>query len=423
MKNQEKLSRVIDHFERHLSNRNDARPTTGMVGQRCLGFVQDSNGNLIRIIPEIKGEECVGPGSYNPEKPTSFKKSVKISSNSKRTNFIQNDNFKVGPQSYNNAYPTSKKYKHEMRTHDIGKPIEPFKAGNLEHKPWIKKSLSPIPRNRFPTTVFKENKPSPFFASKQKREIFACEPDETELKYIPYDLPAPKDSPYFDFKNQVPRYYDDPNQNPSPCTYTLPDTFGKQSPAFDLSPSWVDINIKKVDKKSKNKKNDSENPNNGNNEGKQISDEEFFSTKLNTPGPGYYETSEKKKVLKSKSPVFANKIPRYRDFEYDDDKPNSCTYNIDRGDKNDKIPMVFKRNTNRPMTSWDRNSLDNPPGPGKYDPYDSKLNRAIKIKENKKASYVQSQDDHQYAFSTPHSSLIKRTYNTRYYHVNKYLVK
>mgnify|MGYP001106879964 CR=1 FL=1 len=87
MKNQEKLSKVIDYYERNLSNTNDSRPTTGMVGQRCLGFIPDSNGNLIRIIPEIKGEECLGPGSYNPEKPNTFKKSVKISSNSKRTDF------------------------------------------------------------------------------------------------------------------------------------------------------------------------------------------------------------------------------------------------------------------------------------------------------------------------------------------------
>ena len=80
MKNSEKLSKVIDHYERHLANPNDTRPTTGMVGQRCLGFIPDSNGNLVRIVPEIKGEECLGPGSYNPEKPSTFKKSIKISS-------------------------------------------------------------------------------------------------------------------------------------------------------------------------------------------------------------------------------------------------------------------------------------------------------------------------------------------------------
>lgn len=418
MKNHGKLSKVIDHYERHLSNPNDTRPTTGMVGQRCLGFIPDSNGNLIRIVPEIKGEECVGPGSYNPEKPSTFKKSVKISSNSKRTNFIQSKNYKVGPQSYNNTYLGSKKYPHEMRTHDIKKQVEPFKAGNLEHKPWIEKSSSPMPRNRFPATKFKENPPSHFFASKQKREIFTCEPDNTELKYIPYDFPAPKDSPYFDFKNQVPRYSEDQNQNPSPCTYTLPDTFGQQSPAFDLSPSWIDINAKQKDKKNKSKEMTNDTTTSKN---EQISDEEFFSSKLNTPGPGYYDTSEKKKSL-PKSPAFANRIPRTKDFEYDDN-PSSCTYNIDINNKNDKIPMIFKKNPKRPLTSWDRNSVDDPPGPGKYDPYGHNSNHSVKIKENKKASYVQSQDDHYYAFSTPHSSLIKRTFNTRYYHVNKYLVK
>lgn len=309
-----------------------------------------------------------------------------------------------------------------MRTHDIVKQTEPLKSGNLEHKPWIQKSSSPIPRNRFPATHFKEQNPSHFFASKQKREIFVCEPDNTELKYIPYELPAPKDSPYFDFKNQVPRYAEDPNQNPSPCTYTLPDTFGQQSPAFDLSPSWVDVNAKKKEKDNSKKSSKTNNNNDNKNDNSQISDEEFFSSKLNTPGPGYYDTSEKKKDL-PKSPAFANRIPRYRDFEYDDSNPNSCTYNIDRGDKNDKIPMVFKKNIKRPLTSWDRNSVDDPPGPGKYDPYSTNSNHSVKIKEKKKASYVPSQDDHYYAFSTPHSSLIKRTFNTRYYHVNKYLVK
>ena len=64
-----KLKAAVDYYEQKLGKNFDRRPTSGMVGQRCLGFVEDSNGNFIRIVPEMKTEDDIGPGSYNPEKP------------------------------------------------------------------------------------------------------------------------------------------------------------------------------------------------------------------------------------------------------------------------------------------------------------------------------------------------------------------
>ena len=72
MEKQNKLSNIIDYYEKRLEDSTDNRPTTGMIGQHCLGFVQDSNGKLIRIIPEIKGEEDVSMFDVKNtrEKPT-----------------------------------------------------------------------------------------------------------------------------------------------------------------------------------------------------------------------------------------------------------------------------------------------------------------------------------------------------------------
>lgn len=395
MEKQNKLSNIIDYYEKRLEDSTDNRPTTGMVGQHCLGFVQDSKGKLIRIIPEIKGEEYIGPGSYNPEKPKNNRKAAKISSNSKRTNFIKKDTTKLGPQSYNCNLPKSTKYQHQLRNNDRSPHIEPFKSGNQEHKAWVGNSPKNLPRRRFPATHFRENTPSSFFASKQKRELFPVPPDETEPKFVPYQRPTTEGCSSAVFKNQIPRTFDDPTtMSPAPCTYTLPETIGREPKTHDMSPSWVDINSKK--------------------------DKEFFSSKINTPGPGYYDTEEKKKK-RPMNPVFANKIPRYRAFEYDDSKPTPCTYEVTK--QNDKkIPITLTTTGKTHELSWNRTTYDEIPGPGSYSPTSSNHKKAVQIKGHSNVSYLTPQEDHSYAFRTAHSSLIKRTYNSRYYHVNKNLV-
>ncbi|OHT08933.1 hypothetical protein TRFO_22351 [Tritrichomonas foetus] len=411
MRNSEKLTKAIDYYERNFQNRSDSRPTTGMVGQRCLGFIPDSQGNLIRVIPEIKGEESIGPGSYNPEKPRSKSRGVSISPNSKRTNFIHNDKLKIGPQSYVTA-PKPTKYKHQIRIHDNSKDRHVFLSGNLEHQNWIQKSASPQPRCRFPATKFaydqnQQAKPSSVFISKQKREIFVSEPDTTEIKYIPYQRPNLQDAADNVFKQNLRRTFDDPSTPvPAPCAYTLPDTMGKGK-AFDLSHSWDYVTYP------------------------EEYDVNRPGKKINTPGPGAYEIDIKRKISKKNSPAFANKIPRYKDFEYDDDNPSPASYNIVNiksfNENEDKIPLSLRGTSDRPQTSWNRTSLDDTPSPCDYNPGRSistmgNKNKGVKIKGNSKKAYIPKQEDHEFAFSTQHSSMIKRTYNAKYYHVNKNLI-
>ena len=420
-----KLKAAVDYYEQKLGKNFDRRPTSGMVGQRCLGFVEDSNGNFIRIVPEMKTEDDIGPGSYNPEKPRLSNKTVRISPNTKRMDYIMDNKLRIGPQSYVHN-EKSTRYKHEMRAYDRNVKVEPFHSGNLGHESWLKDLENPphIPKSRFPGKKFHEKRNSACFMNKTKREIFPATIDERGTKYKPYVKPEITDVADSVFKNQFRRTFDDPSTPvPAPNAYTLPETLGS-GPKFDFSPAWKEPNL--------------------------ASDGKPFDPEPESPGPATYDLFSENMIMKKnirkepnpnsyyrvpkngkskkkdkrqrmvQSPAFASRVPRIQNLKVYD-SPSPCSYNI--SDKHDdRIQIQIPNRRDRPQTSWARASLDDTPSPCQYDPkyYLPKMtDRGVLIKGNsERESFVPKQMDHRYAFHTPHSSLLKRTYNARVYYAN-----
>lgn len=74
----------------------DQRPVSGMVGQKNLASLTDPWGKTIRFVPGERGPDDVTPVTYNPAKPDTFTKEIRISPNSRRFEFMR-PSYPVGP--------------------------------------------------------------------------------------------------------------------------------------------------------------------------------------------------------------------------------------------------------------------------------------------------------------------------------------
>lgn len=380
------------NFVKTLSRLNDrrsadSRPATGMVGQKCLGYVTDEYGTLIRIAPSEKDPDAIGPGTYNPEKPSTFRKNIKISSNNDRSTWSRLGT-KPGPASYH-IQENSTKIPHRLDSRAKDREVEPFLSGNLAHTSWISKRTSPIPKRRFPQVKFRKGHQSPAFASKQSRELFKMPNDEQpEPQPVPYKEPEVSDVSYSIFKREIPRFAESSTPTPSPCHYSLPnDLFS--GPAYSLEPIMADF----------------------------LRHEHWRKKDDVVPGPGYYNTEEKK-PKKPENPVFASKIPR--EVKREEWVPPPGSYEVDI-ETDDKIAMSIKKRITRKDTDWTRTTVTDAPDPGNYEVKNRGKVKGGVMNTSGNRNYWPKTEDHKLAFSTPHSSLIKRTYNSKYYHVNAYV--
>jgi hypothetical protein len=131
-----------------------------------------------------------------------------------------------------------------------------------------------------------------------------------------------------------------------------------------------------------------------------------------TPGPGYYDPQQKSKKRRSRS-VRLDRRPQAADRE----EPGPGKYGAPV--LNDKrIPVGIRPRYETANTSWTRAQLDDFPGPGAY----GRASPLEKVKGGNLTHGVRrlwpSSDDHKLAYRTPHHGFIKRTYSSRYYHVN-----
>lgn len=377
-----RLTQTLEH-ERHKTNiyTGDSRPTTGMIGQRCMGYVPDANGNLVRLVPEMKGDDYLGPGTYSPEKPITFRKDIKISPNSKRTEWGTKQ-FKTGPGDYV-FQEKDTRITHKLPKKPKKEKVTPFLSCNLQHESWTPKSPH-ISKNRFPQVHFDDKRLTSSFASRQKRELFHVPPPEDKKE--PYYPPLhPKE---FEgtavFLTNVPRFPELVSTTPAPNQYKMPEVIGT-APVASLNPIFTE--------------------------------REPDPPPEPTPGPGFYDTSEHPEP-KPANPVFADKSRVKHALDVLTDYPSPDTYSIEKVDLDERLPISIQRKHNRPETSWTRTPLEGNPNPGNYNISNQARIKGGKITKSGRKIYNNKRDGSKLAFTTQHDGFIKRTYNSHYYHVN-----
>ena len=386
-----RFAHTLQKVMRESSNdTTDLRPATGFVGQRSLGYIQDKNGQLFMIKPEIKSEDMIGPGTYNPYKYERFGGKAVLSRNSKRTDFAKSE-FKVGPADHVSSFKSTR-IQHKFGPDDrsqIRPPekIQPPLSGELAHESWIKEPPK-IPKNRFPQIKFVEQKSRPF-ASKVTRELFSGTRTQTpgpgNYEHDIVEEVQPEEESYSIFKNRQERFQDATSFTPSPCAYTLPTSMGK-GPAFSLNP---------------------------------LMDDAIKKTQDETPSPGQYEVEPVKVVVKNKS----RPERRYHSVLGDNPKrrkppkermPSVGTYNIAEQELTDTIPRIIQSIRYNQAYSWIQNK--DTPGPGSYNPKSSKSRKSTTLNTTchpKKPDFDRYQDSN-LAFTTLHGDFIIKSSNKHY---------
>jgi hypothetical protein len=203
----------------------DARPVTGMVGQKCLGFITTADGRVIRFVGHERGADSVGPGWYTPVAPDTFTKSLTISANSRRFEFMT-PSHAVGPTDHTKV-PAPPRKVHRIRDWPWC-PSNPILSGNLEHQSWIPPLSARGPtQRRFPTVRFRDSMKTRQFTSMSSRELFAIDPSETADAF--YDPPRAFDSRNKArssiFACELPRF-PPPEPMPAPGDYEIASALG-----------------------------------------------------------------------------------------------------------------------------------------------------------------------------------------------------
>ncbi|EAY22909.1 hypothetical protein TVAG_076560 [Trichomonas vaginalis G3] len=361
----------------------DKRPTTGHVGQKCIGFISDKNGNLIRLLPKEKDENMIGPGTYDPYKYESRTKRRTISRNSKRSSLILTD-YMVGPADHF-VFETGINVGHKIA--EKHEPvIEAPKSGELAHESWTPKQAR-IPKNRFPQTKFSRPQ-SAIFASKTKREIFeqtqtTPDPGKYEANKVPKKRNVNDQTPIF--KNRNERFTDSTSFTPAPGTYPLPEVFGN-GPRFSLNP---------------------------------LSE---FKPKDNqieiTPSPGQYEVEpvpQPQRPSMFRIPyrsVLGENIKRRKPEK--ERSPGICKYNLVDPPLNDTRPVSIQSKREIYENSWIPENIT--PGPATYDLKHTytRITPTIQSVPHKKELEPDRYEDSNLAFSTLHGDFILKSKNKRY---------
>ena len=392
MKARDKKARFVQTLKEVMKecsrDKSDTRPTTGNIGQKCLGYVQDNNGNLLRLVPNVKPEESVGPGTYDPYKYEKFGRKSVLSRNSKRTNFILSD-YCVGPADHF-VPETATRILHTIGPDDHSKikddvKIQPPLSGELSHESWIKDPPK-LPKNRFPQTKFAEQK-SAAFANKEKRVLFQetnDTPGPGKYESSKNKKPKVEEEGSHIFKNRLDRFPDSATGTPAPCTYTLP-SYISDGPAFSLHPLMEPVQ-KKVE---------------------------------TTPSPGQYNVEPVKVVNNKKTrpesgyhSVFGDNFKRRKPEK---ERYPKKFYGELENELTNTVPRVIRSINYASGNSWIRES--DTPGPGEYD-------TRIKDTETivptlKKASHPKKPDFDRHtssnlAFTTLHNDFIIKSSNKHY---------
>lgn len=360
----------------------DPRPVSGNVGQNCLGFLTLPSGKVVRIVRNTESGDQLGPGSYSPNKPDTFTKSVKISPNSKRFDWDK-PQYQVGPADHYQRQSSSR-IPRSIGLKQPSPPPVPWKSFNMGHPDWSPTAKSKdLPKRRFPMFKFekaKANNSRPF-ASTKERNLFNIG-DVNDLMYDTFPRPVQpnyditKQSPVF--KSDIPRYSDPINPTPAPCTYYLPDTFGSGRKT-GLEDLWLE--------------HDADPP-------------------FSTPGPGAYDPVVRKRVV---DVTIGKRIGVHNK----DNFPGPGAYDVEVA-ADTRIPVTFKAKDRRKSQEWctTPSMMSDSPGAGAYDVERKWEPKGGLISGGKRMYLIDEREarrnDHKLAFSTTHSGMLMPTSNSKY---------
>jgi hypothetical protein len=216
------------------TKKTDPRPVTGMIGQKCVGYMTNQYGELIALAAAERGPEFIGPGSYSPRLPNAFSRKSTISANSKRFEFMRPAH-RVGTADHTHR-PSPSQINHRIRDFPPA-PIIPFRSGDLTHPPWSYSvpSYKTIQR-RFPAHSFDPYQGTRVFRSVDARELYSRELHDTVDCF--YDIP-PLNRPKTTLLpiDERPRLPSPESDTPSPDQYEIPSSIGSGRKT-DLSETW-----------------------------------------------------------------------------------------------------------------------------------------------------------------------------------------
>lgn len=389
LKRMERLKAIMErHSNVSPSNRIDTRPASGMVGQRCDGYVQDQSGRLIRVAEAPRNSSFVGPGSYDPKKPSSTH-AIKMSTSARKT-ILWNASPNPGPCDYCHE-PKSTKYLHSIVRITEQPAPEPPLGGNLGPTSWGPPPPGHVSRRQHPNVHPKKDMRTSQFQSKTSREIFPQKykspgPVVHAKQRPPVEFIADEDDEEEDGeKKHAERLIFTPSCAPCCTTYTLPDEFGKGRGTTIARPM----------------------------------DELYKAKPFIMPDCAQYAGEvicgpANKDVP---SPSFRTRTQRFVDAKSDTPAPGDYEIggDIRKDGKRQTIPVKRERRVEK----WYDIPQRHTPAVGEYNPYRPIRPKSGYISTIGHADQPITQEDHPLAFRTQHSSLIKKSYNARYFNVGR----
>ena len=347
------------------------------AGKEEHGFIEDNNGNLIRVVEYMKDEADIGPGSYSPMDPNANKPRVTISKDCLRWPMVT-DPFPCGPADYAHK-PKETRLQHTIAVYNEPPPPDPPLSGDLPPNDWGKKKVTRLPMNMHPRVEYSPMEGSFAFESKTGRDIWK---NETRYRAPPPTAHAPNRDLVKDFSelssgvfmSKSDRFKLPIPDSPGPAAYTIPDKFGKTTTRVFHPPSEKYVKYETM------------------------------------PEPGQYSPDVVQKV-KTKERSFS----KVRRFEKIQRTPGPGEY--DPEIQTSKRPGTTIQVTRDRRESWAPKS--DTPCCTQYEAPKARRAKGGYISTLAHRDLGWRQDDHPLEYRTQHSSFIKPSFNSHYAHVNR----
>lgn len=370
--------RVLSKISSRLSREKTPRRSDSVVRRNFTnqkyGFIETDDGQVIRLVEEVKDESYLGPGAYNPYPDKPSGRQTSISRNCIRSPIVT-DPFERGPASYPNKPPETK-LKHTLHVLD-DYPIGPTPlSGELAHEEWGKKRAPNLPKQRFPLVVYNPQDGTPNFESKTGREIWI---QETE-----FHAPSPvMHTPDLRFSTQsaeksgvflsgTERFKVIDPVSPPSTTYTMPEVFGISNTKKIVQPA------NKIDR--------------------------TLFDDYHVPDPGVYGP-EVVQYVKTKNNSMSI-VPRFPDIEL---TPGPCDYKPRQGRSR---PATSIQENRKHRDEWVKKT--NGPNLISYSGVENNIKHGSYIARAGRKGLATKLEDHPYEFRTMHSSFIKPSFNAHY---------
>jgi hypothetical protein len=374
-----RLKAILDrHRPVNKTADTDVRPSSGMVGQSCEGYVPvQSSTRLVRVAVRPLNEDDLGPGYYEAFMPTGMN-AASVNCHDRNTD-PANYAVKPGPCEYPHQ-PRETQMIHDLKPTAPYPVTPPPLGGSLVHNSWMPQPPTFIPQATHPQVKFRPTMSSRMFLSKLGRELWSPPPlapspviHTAQGKFGPEESWEQSSA----FKSRIDRFAI-PGPFPPPCTaYSLPDRFGESNTRIMRQPYEMQPLPKEV-----------------------------------TPGPPQYAAPiVTPPDVSHQSPEFLEVFDRFADPAFKTPSPDA--YSIDRDITKGTSKPVVKKRTDWPAVEWDYTAAKYNPPSGAYD---------CRPKWGEGSAYISTighrpydeKEDRPLAFRTLHSSMIRKSHNSHY---------